>query len=226
MTTKNDYQKRVGVWMMACFGAEISGDRVERGDRLLEEVLELLQASGYDPARVDMLRNYVWSKPVGEPEQEMGGVMVTLAAYGLAHDLDMHEAGEVELGRVWGLVETIRAKQLTKPKGSPLPVEDPVRCDYCKENGFQAPNLCEDCRAAPVQALCEDEGCDHHGTDHVCLPQGAPTTLERNLAVHYLTTHGDAIRRALQHLHDTEVDADDRAYYAHELKAFDEVVGK
>ncbi|MER9768910.1 Lar family restriction alleviation protein [Mesorhizobium sp. M0189] len=124
------FQSRVQPWMMACFGAEISGDKVERGDRLLEEVLELLQSGGYDPARVDALRDYVWSRPTGEPSQEVGGVQVTLATYCLAHDLDMHQAGETELARIWTKVDQIRAKQAAKPVGSALPVAtltSPVR---------------------------------------------------------------------------------------------------
>ena len=47
--------------------------------------------------------------------------MVTLAALCRAHRLDMHECGEVELERIWGLVEKIRAKQAAKPVHSPLP---------------------------------------------------------------------------------------------------------
>lgn len=115
-------QARVQPWMMACFGREISADRVERGDRLLEEVFELLQSGGYDPARVLALRDYVWGREAGEPYQEVGGVMITLAAYCLAHDLNMHEAGETELARIWTKVDKIRAKQAAKPVGSALPV--------------------------------------------------------------------------------------------------------
>lgn len=115
------FQGRVQPWMTACFGAEISADRVERGDRLLEEVFELLQSGGYDPSRVQSLRDYVWGREIGEPAQEVGGVMVTLAAYCLAHGLDMHAAGETELVRIWTKVEKIRAKQAAKPKHSPLP---------------------------------------------------------------------------------------------------------
>ena len=47
--------------------------------------------------------------------------MVTLAALCLANALDMHRAGEAELARIWTKVEQIRAKQASKPKGSPLP---------------------------------------------------------------------------------------------------------
>lgn len=116
------FQARVQPWMDACFGREISMDREERGDRLLEEAFELLQSGGYDPARVLALRDYVWNRPAGEPSQEVGGVMVTLAAYCLAFGLDMHAAGETELARIWTKVDAIRAKQAAKPTGSALPV--------------------------------------------------------------------------------------------------------
>ncbi|MCA8120485.1 hypothetical protein LGN07_17320 [Burkholderia cepacia] len=69
------------------------------------------------------LVDYTWSRPVGEPTQEVGGVMVTLAALCLANGLDMHAAGETELARI-NVPETvakIRAKQAAKPKHSPLP---------------------------------------------------------------------------------------------------------
>ena len=115
------FQDRVDPWMQACFGAEISADKLERGDRLLEEVLELLQSGDYPSERIAALTKYVWSREIGEPAQEVGGVMVTLAAYCLAHGLNMHTAGETELTRIWTKVDKIRAKQAAKPKGSVLP---------------------------------------------------------------------------------------------------------
>ncbi len=125
MNTEPDFttfQQRVSEWSSACFGPVIPLDRLERGDRLLEEIFELLQSGDYPVERVAMLRDYVWSRPVGEPVQEMGGAYVTLSLYAWAHGLDMRNAAETELARVWTKVEAIRAKQLTKPKGSPLPV--------------------------------------------------------------------------------------------------------
>jgi hypothetical protein len=125
---QDSFQARVAPWMQQCFGPTISNDRVERGDRFLEEALELLQSGGYDPARIPALVEYVWSRPVGEPSQEVGGVMVTLAAYCLAYGLDMHEAGETELARinVPAIIEKIRVKQATKAAAigntSPLPI--------------------------------------------------------------------------------------------------------
>jgi hypothetical protein len=117
------FQLGVGSWMLRCFGKQISEDKVERGDRLLEEVFELLQSGGYDPSRVEQLRDYVWGRPIGDPPQEVGGVMVTLAAYCNAHKLDMQRAAVTELNRInnpW-VAEKIRAKQKAKPKFGPLP---------------------------------------------------------------------------------------------------------
>ncbi|MBN9529772.1 MAG: hypothetical protein J0H82_26430 [Alphaproteobacteria bacterium] len=121
------FQARVAPWILDCFGPVVAKDRQERGDRLLEEVLELLQSGGYPPERVAALVAYVYGRPAGEPAQEVGGVMVTLAAYCLAHELDMHEAGDAELSRVSepATIARIRAKQAAKPTGSALPIPVP-----------------------------------------------------------------------------------------------------
>lgn len=119
------FQQRVQPWMMACFGPEISADRIERNHRFLEESLELVQSLGCTASEARQLVDYVFERPVGEPAQEAGGVMITLAALCLASGLDMHACGETELARIWTKVEAIRAKQAAKPKHSPLPMHAP-----------------------------------------------------------------------------------------------------
>ena len=119
------FQARVRPWMLACFGPEISADRVERGDRFIEEALELVQAIGYSPARAHALVDYVFGRPVGEPHQEVGGVMITLAALCLTCGLNIDRAAEDELARVWEKVDAIRTKQAAKPTGSALPIAQP-----------------------------------------------------------------------------------------------------
>lgn len=114
-------QTRVRPWMLACFGEAIAGDVVERNHRFLEEALELVQACGCSEADAHALVEYVYRRPAGDKAQEAGGVMITLAALCLAQGLDMHEAGDRELERVWTKVEAIRAKQATKPRGTALP---------------------------------------------------------------------------------------------------------
>lgn len=115
------FQARVQPWLLACFGSTIAGDKVERNHRFLEEALELVQACGCTQDEAHQLVDYVYGRPAGEPNQEVGGVMLTLAALCLAQGLDMHTSGEMELARVWTKIEQIRAKQATKPRNSPLP---------------------------------------------------------------------------------------------------------
>jgi len=110
------FQGDVATWMGQCFPPSLSSNMTERGDRLLEEVLELLQAHGYDSARVPTLDNYVFGRPVGEPAQEVGGVMVTLAAYCSVAGLSMQADGQAELDRINQpeVMARIRAKQEAK----------------------------------------------------------------------------------------------------------------
>jgi hypothetical protein len=115
------FQQRVEPWLLACFGEQIAADTIERNHRFLEEALELVQACGCTQSEAHQLVDYVFGRPVGEVQQEAGGVMVTLAALCRAQGLSMHEAGEKELARIWTKVEAIRAKQAAKPKHSPLP---------------------------------------------------------------------------------------------------------
>lgn len=129
-------QHRVKPWMFECFGEIVANDKLERGDRLLEETLETLQSGDYPMERISVLVKYVYNRPKGEPSQEVGGVMITLAAYCLAHDLDMHDAGEIELMRILQpeIIEKIRAKQAKKAAEipfSPLPVVQPDGTDKC-----------------------------------------------------------------------------------------------
>lgn len=113
---KGSYQQRVADWMQQAFIPSLYSNMTERGDRVLEEVLELLQSHGYDPARVATLVQYVFGRPAGEPAQEVGGVMVTLAGYCFIAGLDMHAAGEAELARICQpeVMAKIRAKQEAK----------------------------------------------------------------------------------------------------------------
>lgn len=111
-----DFQAGVADWARKCFERPLYRNMTERGDRLLEEVLELLQSKGYDSARVRTLVDYVYGRPVGEPVQEVGGVMVTLAAFCSVAGLDMKGAGDAELERIAQpeVMAKIRAKQELK----------------------------------------------------------------------------------------------------------------
>lgn len=118
------FQHSVYRWLHECFGEEIAKDRVERNHRFLEEALELVQSLNCTAEEAHQLVDYVFSRPVGEPTQETGGVMVTLAALCSANYINMNHCGQVELDRIHSpeVMEKIRAKQAAKPKHSPLPM--------------------------------------------------------------------------------------------------------
>lgn len=115
------YQRRVEQWLDACFPPPAKPDRSERTHRFLEEALELAQANACSRDDAIALVDYVFGRPAGKPDQEVGGVMVTLASLCSAVGINMEEAGNRELDRNWDRSDVIRAKQQSKPHGSPLP---------------------------------------------------------------------------------------------------------
>lgn len=117
----SSYQDRVREWLAACFPKSARSDRQERTHRFLEEALELAQANGCSREDAQALVEYVYSRPPGRPELEVGGVMLTLASLCSATRIDMTEAGDHELQRNWERIDAIRQKQASKPHGSPLP---------------------------------------------------------------------------------------------------------
>jgi hypothetical protein len=117
----NAFQTAVDAWMAEILGPEISADKTERVYRFLEEALELVQALGCSKSDVLKLIDYTYNRPEGEPAQEVGGVMMTLAALCSAHGIKLDKAAWDERHRCWEQRKRIRAKQLSKPKGSPLP---------------------------------------------------------------------------------------------------------
>tara|TARA_R110000850_G_scaffold275207_1_gene414119 strand:- start:7400 stop:8185 length:786 start_codon:yes stop_codon:yes gene_type:complete len=123
------FQSGVAEWMMECFGPQIASDKTERNHRFLEEALELVQACGCTDEEAHKLVDYVFGREIGERSQEVGGVMVTLAALCLAQDLDMQACAETELARITQpeTVLKIREKQKRKPAMSPLPGSYPER---------------------------------------------------------------------------------------------------
>lgn len=74
----------------------------ERRHRFLEEAIELAQASGCTREDARIIVDYVFDRPAGAQEQEVGGVMVTLAALCNALKLTMSDAGDKELARKLG----------------------------------------------------------------------------------------------------------------------------
>ncbi len=119
------FQKRVDLWARECFGDAVADDTPTRMARFFEEVCEALQAEDFPREWLDQLIARVYSREKGEIKQEIGGVMVTLAAWCNAKRIDLELAAETELARCLRNIELIRAKNATKPQFGPLPGEYP-----------------------------------------------------------------------------------------------------
>lgn len=117
------FQLRVLIWVCDCFGVEVAHHQQERCTRFAEESVELLQSLDFPKEKMLEIVDYVYSRDKGRDDQELGGVMVTLAALSSAISLDMDKCGEVELERVLGKVEQIRLKHNNKPEHLRLKTE-------------------------------------------------------------------------------------------------------
>jgi hypothetical protein len=117
MSSMYDFQQKVALWCRLCFGDEIAGDRKERAYRFIEEAIELVQAADIPKEDVLELAKYVYDRPKGEMFQEIGGVMVTLAAFCEGWHHELMSAATLELHRITQpeTVAKIREKQRSKP---------------------------------------------------------------------------------------------------------------
>lgn len=135
----NSFQAKVAAWMQVCFGPVIAADKVERNHRFLEEALELVQACDCTPEEAHKLVDYVYGRAVGERSQEVGGVMVTLAALCRAQNISLHDSALTEYLRISEpeVIERIREKQKRKPAMSPLPGAYPDRLEIAGREELQ-----------------------------------------------------------------------------------------
>ena len=81
----------------------------------------MAQANGCSRSDAMALVDYVFSRPKRQADLEVGGVLVTLAGLCSASGINMDDAGDRELAKNWKRIDSIRAKQQSKPHGSPLP---------------------------------------------------------------------------------------------------------
>lgn len=78
---RDERQTTVFNWVKEAFGVKIAMNVRERMTRFLEEAVELAQSEGLEWDEVNKIVAHVMSRPPGDPEQEVGGVSVTLLAY-------------------------------------------------------------------------------------------------------------------------------------------------
>lgn len=112
-------QAFVEQWVRATFGDKVMDDPEERGARVVEEAIELLQVLAHDKKaareKAHKLVDAVFDKPVGDLDNEIGGTIVCLLALCGNQGKRLDEMAEKEITRIRNLpVETFRAKHKTK----------------------------------------------------------------------------------------------------------------
>lgn len=119
----SSFQQRCRSWLVACLGEDAAGIGAvrERSHRFLEEALELGQAAGATKEDALKLVEYVFSRPVGELSQEIGGTMTTLASLCNATGYYLDACADAELARCWSIIDKIRAKAISKRTDDSLP---------------------------------------------------------------------------------------------------------
>ncbi len=98
--TMGHFQTRIESWMRGVFGDASHDDQRERTLRFLEEAIELAQAVGLTESDVGVVTDYVYNRPVGQPAQEVGGVMITLAALCEKTQINLEAAAITEFHRI------------------------------------------------------------------------------------------------------------------------------
>lgn len=95
---RDQRQKIVAEWCRAAFGDKQATALPQRGVRLLEEAIEAYQAAGGYKTMAHLLVDFVFERPVGQLNQELGGVAVTLLALAQAAGLsaDAEEVREIQ----------------------------------------------------------------------------------------------------------------------------------
>ena len=109
------FQSTVNSWLMSIFSPEHVQSLEERNQRFFEEATELVQSNNMSKETAHKLVDYVYDRPLGEPEQEVGGVMNTLAALCNALGINIGEQAFVEICRCIENSDKIKAKQKLKP---------------------------------------------------------------------------------------------------------------
>ena len=115
-TTLAQLQTDTFQWFNLCLPGVEYANLKERAFRFLEESLELVQSLGVTEEEINKLIKYTYSRPLGSPAQEVGGVMLTLAVLCTIADLDLESCAVNELLKVSNpsVMQKIREKQASK----------------------------------------------------------------------------------------------------------------
>lgn len=87
-------------WGIRCFGRDHMQDKRIRSIRVLEEAAELCQSFNVSQDIAAKVIQTVYSRPVGEPVREIGGVLVTIYSLCQSVHVDPEDIFVQELRRV------------------------------------------------------------------------------------------------------------------------------
>lgn len=144
------YQSEAYRWCVRTFDEDYAADKSQRNARFLEEALELVQSLGMTRSDASRVLDFVFGRTAGEPAQELGGTMVTLAVLAEANGLDIPSAARTELDACWRRMDQIREKSKLKPKTGP-----PI--GLCGNKEDHQPHLVETGSLAPFWCCADQE---------------------------------------------------------------------
>jgi NTP pyrophosphatase (non-canonical NTP hydrolase) len=84
-----------------------------RTERVLEEVIELAQATDFPKERIHELVELVYARDKGEVAQELGGVSIALLAYAQVMEQSLDHCENTELARVLAKPDSYYAVRLS-----------------------------------------------------------------------------------------------------------------
>lgn len=110
------FSDRVRCWVLKALGETSANNKQEAQLRFLEESLELVQAVGLPRDYALRLLHLVYDRKEGDPVQEVGGVMVTLARLTWLYGYDVDLLAERELSRIDtpSMIEKVRIRAQEK----------------------------------------------------------------------------------------------------------------
>jgi hypothetical protein len=105
-------------WFDVCFEGMIvfQAHPLIRAMRFYEEASELVQSRGLSREDAHRVVDYVYDRPVGDSQDEIGGSLITLLLLAKTGSYDIFNCFRDELHKNYGRIPKIRARQLEKPQ--------------------------------------------------------------------------------------------------------------
>lgn len=103
-------QQYVWSWLERTFPEGVRVSREERALRLLEEALEFAQAAGIPAVQAKLLADMVYSKPTGDPDEEVVDALVCVLAAATQANIDLDSDFMEKMRAVYAARPVILAK--------------------------------------------------------------------------------------------------------------------